>query len=456
MMMPSVIELTYRTAMARTFRRAIRIAAPSILFLALLLFQSTPSVYALEPVNLTLDKAYGMALEANQDIRVSEEGVRQGELLQKQAITVLFPKFSATAGYGWQSFEDGTDADGTNWGISLTQTIYDGGRVWVAKRGAEYTRRAAELGLEFARQSVLMDLVSRSNLLLSAEDLLSVARKQVERVNEQLRLAETRLELGDATRMSVLSAQVALSSAQLEVVAAQRAEALAKRRLANLIGSAANVRIEIPQIKRVLDQASLGELIEMSLERRADLAQGLELVRIAQEEAELISRSGNPNVDITGSFMQYSDEDTFLPEKQAAITLTWPFFQGGLVGLQTEEALSRSRQAEMRYSQQVDAVRLEVEEAMLNLMALDAQKELVQSNLVNAQENQRLARARYELGVAVDLDLLKAEEDLAAAENQAVNYRYDTETAKAALMYAVGALTMDVFQQEGSAGRSPK
>jgi len=426
-----------------------------ILITALLFLRSAPAVSALDPVNLTLDQAYNMALRANHEIMVSEEGVRQGELLQKQAVTVLFPKLSAVAGYGWQGYENGTDTDGTNWGISLTQTIYNGGRVWVARRGAEYTRRAAELGLEFARQSVLMDLVLRANQLLSAEDLLLVALKQVDRVSEQLRLAETRLELGDAARTSVLSAQVALSSAQLEVVAARRSVALARRRLANLIGSAEDVRVGIPRIIRVPDHASLDELVEMSIEKRSDLAQGRELLKIAREQVELVSRNGHPNVDITGSYMQYSDDEasSVYPEKQAAITLTWPFFQGGLVNLQTKEALSKSRQAELRYGQQVDAARLEVEEAMLNLQALDTQKELVKTNLLNAQENQRLAKTRYELGAAVDLDLLKAEEDLAAAENQDVNHRYDMETARAALLYAVGTLNMDFFERGTMTGR---
>jgi outer membrane protein len=414
----------------------------------------SPLANAQEPEKLTLRQAYDMALEANHDIKASEEGVRQGILLQKRAITVLFPRLSATAGYGWQGYEDGTDTDGTNWGISLTQTIYNGGRVWVAKRGAEYTKRAAELGLDFARQSVLMDLVSRANQLQSAEDLLSVAKKQVERVSEQLRLAETRLELGDATRTSVLSAQVALSSAQLEVVAARREEALARRRLANLIGSATDVRVEIPEIIEVPDQVPLDELIDVSLEKRADLAQGREMLKIAQEETELASRGGHPNVDITGSYMQYSDDNAQLPEKQAAVTINWPFFQGGLVDLQTEEALSKATQAELKYGQQVDAVRLEVEEAMLNLLALDAQRDLVQTNLVNAQENQRLARARYELGAAVDLDLLRAEEDLAEAENQAVNHRYETETARAALLYSLGSLDIDVFKEINRTERS--
>lgn len=411
-------------------------------------------IYANETVNLTLWDAYDLALKANHDIRDAEEGVKQGILLQKQAVTVLYPKLTATAGYSWQSYEDGTDMDGTSLGLSLSQTIYNGGRVWVARRGAEYTLKAAELGLKFARQSVLMDLVSRANQLLSAEDLLSVARKQVDRVSEQLRLAETRLELGDVPRTSVLSAQVLLSSAQLEVVAANQAVALARRRLANLIGLEGDIRVDIAAITRDPAEMPLDNLLRIGIDERADLAQGREMVKIAQEEAELISRSDNPNVDITGSFMQYSDEDTPLPEKQAAITVTWPFFQGGLIGLQTKEALSKVRQAEERYGQQVDAARLEVEEAQLTLQTLDAQSELVKTNLINARENQRLARARYELGAAVDLDLLRAEEDLAEAENQAVNHRYETRTSRAALLYAIGILDVDVFGSEDRNERS--
>jgi len=65
-----------------------------------------------------------------------------------------------------------------------------------------------------------------------------------------------------------------------------------------------------------------------------------------------------------------------------------------------------------------------VEEALLNLETLDTKSTLVQTNLVNARENRRLAKARFELGAAVDLDLLRAEEDLAEAENQEVNHRY--------------------------------
>jgi outer membrane protein TolC len=54
----------------------------------------------------------------------------------------------------------------------------------------------------------------------------------------------------------------------------------------------------------------------------------------------------------------------------------------------------------------------------------------------------------------VDLDLLRAEEDLAEAENQAVDHRYETRTARAALLYSIGILDMDVFGSEDRTERS--
>ena len=175
------------------FRSATFLGTVITVFLAVALV--LPQSALADSSELSFKEAYEMALESNHDIRSAEEGVRQGVLLKKQAVTVLFPKLTALAGYSWQSYSDGTDSDGTNWGVSLNQTLYNGGRVWVAKRGAEYTLKAAELGLEFAMQSVLMDLFSRANQVLSAEDLLGLKEKRVQRVQEQLRMAEARLEV---------------------------------------------------------------------------------------------------------------------------------------------------------------------------------------------------------------------------------------------------------------------
>ncbi len=405
--------------------------------------------YASDLDELSLREAYSLALESNHDIRSAEEGVQQGILLKKQAVTVLFPKLTALAGYGRQTYSHGTaDTDGTNWGISLNQTIYNGGRVWVAKKGAEYTLKAAQLGLEFARQSVLMDLVSRANQLLSAEDLLQLRKKRVKRVLEQLRMAEARLEVGDVPLTSVLAARVALSAAELEQVEADKQLQLARRRLADLIGSDGIQKVQVPEVSGFSVETSLDILHRYAGENRADLKQTREMVRIAQQEAQLAGRADGVNVDLSGTYMEYSDDSPLAPETEISLTLSWPFFQGGLVGLQEKAALSQVRQAEEGYGKHIQAARLQVEEALLNLRSLTAQESLVRTNLENSEENHRLAKVQFELGAAVGLDVLDAEEDLAEAENLAVNHKYDTRTARAALLYATGTLDQGSFESE--------
>jgi len=400
---------------------------------------------AAEPMDLSLFEAYRMALESNHDIRAAAEVVEQGNLLQKQAITVLFPRLTATAGYSRLDYTDGTESDGSSWGVNLRQTVYNGGRVWVARRGAEYTLNAAERGLEFARQSVLLDLITRANELLTAEDLLKVSEKRVERVREQLRQAQSRVDLGDMPRNSVLAAQVALSSVQLESVEAKKTVALARKRLSNVIGTGLDLRVEVPEVSATFEDLPLKTLVDRAIEDRPDLAQSRELIRIAREEAELTRRNGHPDVDITGSYTQYSDDSVFAPETQIGISLSWPFFQGGLVKLQTEEMLSRVRQSEEAYGSLLDDATFEVEGAWLTVQTRKNQKQLVRDNLVTAIENHRLAKARFNLGAASSLEVLDAEEDLAVAENLEVNYKYNTRTAQAALLYSIGALDLGAF-----------
>jgi len=420
-----------------------------VLIMLLVLNQAyTGNCRAQEPVKLSLAEAYGIALRSNHDIKSAAEDVKQGELLQRQAITVLFPQLTALAGYSRQTYRGGGEIKGSSWGINLDQTIYNGGRVWVAKRGAEYTLKAARDGLEFARQSVLMDLVSRANDLLTAEDLLKVSQKRVERVQEQLRQAQARVELGDMPRTSVLSAEVALSSVQLERVETEKQVALARKRLSTLIGTDMNIQVAIPEVFSKIESKPLEELVSRAVDDRPDLAQSRELIRIAKEQAELVRRNGHPNVDLVGSFNRYSDDNVVAPESTVGISLTWPFFQGGLVKLQTKESLSKVRQAEEAYGRQVDAIRLRVEEAQLTLKTLWAQNKLVADKLGTARENHRLAKARFDLGAADSLEVLDAEEKLAEAENLEVSYKYDTRTAQAGLLYAVGALDLSAFGQK--------
>ncbi len=405
----------------------------------------TPVKATAVEVTLDLRQAFNQALEANNDIRIATEDLEQARLLKKQAITILFPKLTATAGASKLYYDDGSTVESTSWGLRLSQTLYNGGRVWIAKKGAAFTLSAADYGLEFAKQSVLFDLLYRTYRVLAAEELLGLEEKRIDRVDEQLRSAEAKLSVGQASKTDVLSAKVALSAARLARVEAEKELLLAQKRLAQVLDMNGLVKVSLPPNVELI-MLELDEYIIKARAHRPDLLQSRELVRISEQEAKLVGTGGNPDIDISASYTQYSNQVPFVPEKQVALNFEWPFFQGGLVRLQTKEAFSKVRQQEQEHAKRLKAVELQVEEAFRGLTALEAQKDLVDSSLANARENYRLARIQFDLGAATDLDVLIAEDGLAESENLGVKHRYDMRTARAALLYSIGALDMDVFK----------
>ena len=393
---------------------------------------------------LTLQEAYRQALDNNEDIRIAEEDLVQGRLFKKQAYSVLIPQLTANAGYSKLYFAGDFEVENTSYGISLSQAIYSGGRVFIALKGAKMNIAAAEYGLDFARQSVLMDLLARTYDVLTAEDLLGLEDERIERNSEQLRSARARFEVGEVAKTDVLVARVALATARKDRVEAEKNLLLSRRRLGDLIGLKQQVKVSPPR-DVVIPGADLDELVRIAVAERKDLLQGNELIGVAVQEAREAGTRGLPDVDLSASHTEYSDVSPFVPESQVSLNITWPFFQGGLVKYQEQEAYSRVRQVEQAYAKQTKGVLFAVEEVYRELQTLMAQEELVETSLENARENYRLERIQFDVGDGTDLDVLVAHGGLSDAENQAVIHRYQTRVAKAALLYSIGRMSPDVL-----------
>lgn len=433
-----------KTPMGPLFKRGWGVI-PVLLTLALTLLPCYS--FGSDTPSISLSEAYRLALENNEDIRIAQEDLKQGRLLMKEAITVLIPRLSANAGTSRQYFTDGTSLSSKSWGLTLDQTLFSGGRTWIARKGAKYTLKSAEFGLAFARQSVLMSVVSGFYDTLSADRLVRLKEGAVGRLKEQLRSAQAHFNVGDVPKTDVLSARVDLSGAQVDLVQARKNLIMARRRLENLIGVSLPNGIQVPPDVGIPEKP-LAELKDIARLKRADLRQGRELIKVSEQRAKLTAGGRGPSVKLSGSFSRYDEDIPSVPEKTVSLRLDWPFFQGGLVGLQAKEAYSRTRQEKERYGRLVKSDLLSVESALRDLEALKAQDDLVKSTLDDAEETFRLERLQFDLGGAVSLDVLKAQENLVAAEDAAVTQRYETRRTRALLLYSIGALDMDAFGPE--------
>ncbi len=393
---------------------------------------------------LTMEEAFRLALQANEQIQIAEQDLVQGRLLTKRVITILIPRLTADASWEKFYYPDNPNFDTGRWGLKLDQTLFAGGRVWIARKGALYTVKAAEYGLSFARETVLLQVLSRMYNILLARKVIEIDLDRIDRVKEQMRSAQARFDVGESPVTDILSARVQLSNAELSLVESQKDLALARRRLQDLIEMPVPDTISTPPDVDV-PQLDIINLNRIAVNDRSDLAQGRELVRISEQEAKLASAGRRPDLKLRGTYDDYTEDVPFVPDSTLSLTLSWPFFQGGQVSLDSREAYSRVRQAEEGYSLQVKNALYQVEEAMRKLEALEAQKDLVKASLENARENFRLQRLRFDLGDGTSLDTLAAQLTLTEAENLDVTHKYQTRLARAGLLYFIGQLKPDAL-----------
>jgi outer membrane protein TolC len=85
-------------------------------------------------------------------------------------------------------------------------------------------------------------------------------------------------------------------------------------------------------------------------------------------------------------------------------------------------------------------LRLEVEQALLDLQAAKEITAINEDNLKSAEEDLRLAQERYRVGAGTLLDIITAQVNVTNAKATLVNAKYDMMIARAQLKAAMGTL----------------
>ena len=137
------------------------------------------------------------------------------------------------------------------------------------------------------------------------------------------------------------------------------------------------------------------------------------------------------------------------------MTLRIPIFEGGKVeaDVRQTEAVLKQRQA------QVDNLRgrieQDVEDALLDLKAAAQQVEVARLGLDLAQQALGQSQDRFAAGVTNNVEVIQAQQQLAAANQQYIAGLYGHNIAKVLLARAIGNAEQIVKQYLGQSGTEP-
>jgi multidrug efflux system outer membrane protein len=123
---------------------------------------------------------------------------------------------------------------------------------------------------------------------------------------------------------------------------------------------------------------------------------------------------------------------------QAALALAQPIFAGGRLEAELDVASARERQALARYQGVIQAAFRDVRSALASQAQARASFDAEDARVRALAESVRLARLRYEGGLASQIELLDAERNLLAAELNRIEALRAHRVAIAALLQALG------------------
>ncbi|MHA1189297.1 MAG: TolC family outer membrane protein [Alphaproteobacteria bacterium] len=343
---------------------------------------------------------------------------------------------SRTAGLGMN--RDSIDG---SVGITVTQDIFRGFRTKNAILGANAGVEASREALRNTIQNVLFDGAESYMNVLRDEALLGLGRRNVGFLNEQLRAARDRFEVGENTRTDVAQTEARLSAATADVSLAQ----------ANLQASHAVYRQVIGhEAKRLTPGFSFRNLLPKSFRSALKVAQSehpavlsaIHSADVAAYEVKQIEGELLPTVSLEASASHIFGIDNSNYSSDASIggRVSIPIYQGGAVSARVRQSKETLAQRQIEVDVSRDRVRAAtvaswgaLEAARAAITSATAQVEASSIALNGVQEEQKV-------GQRTTLDVLDAQQELLDARVSLVLTQRASVVASFAVMSAIGWL----------------
>lgn len=330
-------------------------------------------------------------------------------------------------------------------GARLTVPIFTGGSLSASIRSARHAREAAEAVSEQAIADLKLEVAARFVGVLRARRGLAAAEAHVASLEAHVADVQALVERELVARSDLLAARVALANAQQERVRADNAVRLAHAAYNRHLGQ------PLERVPDIEDRGALAglpeetrgidELLRVAAGRRSEL-RALE-ARASALEAQARAERGRllPQLSLEGSYQHF--ETTLLDRADfttVGVGVRWRLFDGGQA-LQRARSLERGgRAARYRLEDLGSQLEIQVRAAWLGLAEASARRVATREAVAQADENLRVSRELYGVGLASNTEVLNAIALRVVAVGNSDDAALDAELARLQLARAIGEL----------------
>jgi len=305
---------------------------------------------------------------------------------------------------------------------------------WGRVRNMSDAARARYLSTVEAERAFRLSLIGQVAAtyltVRSAEERIVLAERSVASRREGLRIARRRLEAGVTSTVDYDQAALLVTQVETEKAELERTRAQAVNLLAVLVGGP--VDGELPAGNPITSSGQFRDidagLPSALLANRPDILAAEQQLRAANADIGAARAAFFPNISLTGNFGWASTElgDLFKGPFQSwsfGGALNLPIFDWGKREAQLAVSKARAGELTAAYGKAVQEAFREVADALAGRRTYADQIAAQERAVASQRRLADTARKRYENGVAIYLEVLDAERNLFAAEQQLLALR---------------------------------
>jgi outer membrane protein len=403
----------------------------------------------------TIKGAMAKAYANNPDINAARAGLRATDESVTIAKAGYRPQVSAVASYNRTFLSGVNNLSGANGvsttesiGLNITQQIFDGFQTLNRVNAANASVYATREQLRGTEMQILFSAAQAYANVALYQEIVASRRQNLGFLNEQLKAANARLQVGEGTRTDVSQSEAQSAAARALLAAAQAQLKQSQAVYYQIVGDKpTGIRqagAATGGIARSIDSA-----VALGLQQHPSILAAEHAVEAAGYQVKTAEGAMLPGVVLQGSVARNYGEPSTLSSPKIynsagfGAQVTIPLYKGGA-------EYGGIRQAKETLDQQtirVDSARLAVQQAIVSAYAqLEASRASIAANKAQlSAANMALSGVMEErkVGQATTLDVLTSQQTVLNAREGLAQAQHDLVVASYSVLTATGQLTVE-------------
>jgi len=431
------------------------------LLILIILFASS-SLFAQS--ELTINEAIELALQNNESYLKAEKDLEKAKNRVTEVKASAFPQLNAGLNviHNWelpsfiidfngqqQEFPMGT-VNSFRADLTVTQPIYNGGRVFTAWGIAKMYKKFSSRQLEMKKRSLKLNVIRSFWLAVMADELLRVTRQSVELAEDGLDVVEKMAAQGIVSDYDVLMAKVRAANIKPGFIEAEANSKISHKALNNLIGLPENENnkliFSMDSVLYLMPDIDIDSAKTACIEKRPEIDMMRLQTKMLKKAVSVAKAGYRPSINFLTTLQyqaQYDNNrwpgsDDWRRSSFSGLMISVPLFDSWRTPSKVKQAKLELAQSKLTEKEYEENIKLEIEQSWWNYQKARESLAAGGQAVEMSKRGLEIARVRYENGVGTQLEYFESEVALSIAEINRIKAFYNLATGYAALQKALG------------------